>query len=170
VQTFPHTLVFIGLLSILTACGGQAVRAEPSATITPPQSLAPQILAPLQDQHFGEGDCGCELRLLGSGHQPKVFAVNFMHSETQARLNLHGKDVLADRQDSNPTPQSKLGAKYTQLWLTSGVRIRVDYTVVENCDDDVAIGDCEGRGLTARITAESGAHTHTLETQGYCGC
>lgn len=98
-----------------------------------------------------------------------VFAINWMHDQKKARLNLHGKDVFADRQDTNMDAGRAVGAQYTEFYKSSDVQIRVDYTITKNCDG-VTEGDCEGRWVSARITATSRDERQVLKTQGYCGC
>jgi hypothetical protein len=132
-------------------------------------SAKPTLIAPLADQSFGEGDCGCELQVGSGKKKRKVFAVNAMGDANQARVNLRGKDLMLKREGSLDTKHDKVGQRYVEVWKGEGVTVRVEYTVTKTCPKN-GEGDCEGIWLGARITATVDGAEEAISANGYCGC
>jgi hypothetical protein len=149
------------------ACLAPPPDAAPASLADSPKPVAP-ILAPLKDQTLGDGDCGCVLRLPGSDQEPKIFSSADTQIAPRAAFNIHGTDVYMTRQAATVPPSNVIGTQYTEIWKSSDVEIRIDYTITKNCE--AITDDCEGTWFSARVTASSQGQTQTLDTQGYCGC
>lgn len=130
-------------------------------------AAAPPILGALQDQAWGNGECGAELWRRVPGHDAKVLAVN-ADAPDRARVNVDGHDVFATRAGKASTSANRRGQRYSEHWKVGSITIDIDYVVTRACPKDA--DDCENSEFAATIRVSDGKHTQTTKATGLSGC
>ncbi len=134
---------------------------------------APPLLGALQDQAWGDGECGAELHWPASaaGHAVKILAVNAAAPD-RALVHVNGHDVLATRRGVAVTRADRVGQRYAERWTADRVTIDIDYVVTRVCPPahEGGEGDCENIDVAATVKASDGKRTQRTKATGSSGC
>lgn len=140
--------------------------------VTPDAVAAPPLLGALQDQAWGDGECGTELHwpASASGHAVKILAVDAAAPD-RALVHVNGHDVLATRQGVAVAGADRVGKRYAERWTADRVTIDIDYVVTRVCPPaHEGAGDCENIDVAATVRASDGKRTQLTKATGSSGC